>query len=100
MKLIALLVSFVFSTSAFAEQQDTSSCYQLISTQDGRVFRIDKQSGKTVLLEGTSYKNINEPEMPSLEVGKVYRIEDNQMVRYAGKGKLEQWGLDKYYKKE
>lgn len=27
-------------------------------------------------------------------------IEDNQTVRYIGKGQLEPWGLDKYYKKD
>lgn len=90
----------LLSSSAFAEQQDNAPRYQLLSTQDGRVFRMDNQSGKTVILEGTSYKAINEPEMPSLEIGKVYRIEDNQTVRYTGKGNLEQWGLDKYFKKE
>jgi hypothetical protein len=36
--------------------------------------------------------------MPQLEVGRVYRAEDGRTTyRYAGDGKLEKWGLERYF---
>lgn len=97
MRTFLVVALLVIASTAKAEDL---SRFQLMSAPDGRVFRMDKQTGKTVVLESTTYQNINEPGMPTLEVGKVYRIEDNQTVRYIGKGQFEPWGLDKYYKKE
>lgn len=36
--------------------------------------------------------------MPQLEVGKIYRAEDGRTTyRYSGEGKLEKWGLERYF---
>jgi hypothetical protein len=58
---------------------------------------MDTRTGKTELLEGTVFREVSEPGMPQLVVGKVYRGEDGKSTyRYQGEGKLESWGLDRY----
>jgi hypothetical protein len=51
---------------------------RLHTVPDGRVYRIDIRSGKTNLLDGGSFREVAEPGMPQLVVGKVYRSEDGK----------------------
>lgn len=71
--------------------------FQLHTAPDGRVYRIDVRNGKTSFLEGGTFREVSEQTMQQLTVGKVYRAEDGKSTfRYAGDGKLEKWGLDRY----
>jgi hypothetical protein len=71
--------------------------FQLHTAPDGRVYRIDVRTGKTSFLEGGIFREVSEQAMQQLTVGKVYRGEDGKSTfRYAGDGKLEKWGLDRY----
>ena len=71
--------------------------FQLHTDPDGRVYRIDVRTGKTSFLEGGIFREVTEPAMQQLTVGKVYRAEDGRSTfRYTGDGKLEKWGLDRY----
>lgn len=71
--------------------------YQLFTAADGRVYRIEYSTGRTMLLEGSSYKEVSELAMPQLTLGKVYRAEDGKTTfRYSGNGKFEPWGIDRY----
>jgi hypothetical protein len=78
--------------------QSADEVFQLHTASDGRVYRIDTRSGKTSLLEGASFREVSEPGMSQLVVGKIYRSEDGKSTfRYSGDGKLEPWSLDKYF---
>ena len=73
--------------------------FQLQTGPDGRVYRIDTRTGKTSVIEGVTYREVSEQGMPQLVVGKVYRAEDGvSTFRYEGNGKLEKWGIEKYFK--
>jgi len=70
---------------------------QLQTAPDGRVYRIETQTGKTSWLDGSIFRTVSEPTMPQLVIGKVYRGEDGTTTyRYEGTGKLEKWGLERY----
>jgi hypothetical protein len=61
------------------------------------VYRIDTRTGKTSWLDGSIFKDVAEPTMPTLLVGKVYRAEDGTTTfKYEGGGRLKRWGLENY----
>ena len=75
----------------------TAEGFQLHTAPDGRIYRIDVRTGKISFLEGGTFREVSEKTMQQLTVGKVYRAEDGKSTfRYAGDGKLEKWGLDRY----
>ena len=75
----------------------TTDTFELRNASDGKMYRIDRRTGKTVVLDGTSFKEVPEPGMPQLVVGRVYRAEDGKAsYKYLGEGRFERWGLDRY----
>ena len=71
--------------------------FQLHTAPDGRTYRIEVHTGKVSFLEGGTFREVPEQTMQQLTIGKVYRAEDGKSTfRYAGDGKLEKWGLDRY----
>ena len=71
--------------------------FQLHTAPDGRTYRIEVRTGKVSFLQGGTFREVSEQTMQQLTVGKVYRAEDGKSTfRYAGDGKLEKWGLDRY----
>ena len=72
--------------------------FQLHTGPDGRVYRIDSRTGKTSWLDGSTFREVAEPTMPVLVVGKVYRGEDGTSTfKYEGGGRFVKWGLDRYF---
>ena len=75
-----------------------SDKFQLHTGPDGRVYRIDSRTGKTNWLDGATFREVAEPTMPLLVIGKVYRGEDGASTyKYEGGGRFVKWGLDRYY---
>jgi hypothetical protein len=76
----------------------SSDQFQLHTGPDGRVYRIDSRTGKTNWLDGPIFREVTEPTMPFLVIGKVYRGEDDASTyKYEGGGRFVKWGLDRYY---
>ena len=72
--------------------------FQLNTGPDGRVYRIDSRTGKTTWLDGSTFREVAEPTMPVLIVGKIYRGEDGTSTfKYEGGGQFVKWGLDRYF---
>lgn len=97
--LLAILVLAVSGCATTNPTQVSSSgdSFQLHTGPDGRVYRIETHNGKTSWLDGTTYKDVSEPGMPQLVVGKIYRGEDGKATfRYNGVGQMEKWGIEKY----
>lgn len=81
-----------------ADSSPPADHFTLQSGPSGQVYRIDRRTGKTSVLEGAAYREVSEQGMPQLVVGKVYRAEDGvSTFRYQGDGKLEKWGIEKYF---
>jgi len=77
---------------------DSGDIFELRHASDGQVYRMDRRTGRTVVLTGGVFKDIPEPGMTQLVIGRVYRAEDGKgSYRYNGQGKLELWGLDRYF---
>jgi hypothetical protein len=75
----------------------STDAFQLHTGPDGRVYRIDSRTGKTSWLDGSTFREIAEPTMPVLVVGKVYRGEDGTSTfKYEGDGRFVKWALDRY----
>jgi hypothetical protein len=95
---VALLYGCSNINSVPTKPVEASGNFQLHTATDGRVYRIDKSTGLTTWLDGANYRPVVESGMPQLVAGKVYRGEDGATTyRYQGAGKLEKWGLDKYF---
>lgn len=76
----------------------STNAFQLHTGPDGRVYRIDSRTGKTTWLDGSTFRDVAEPTMPVLVVGKVYRGEDGMSTfKYEGIGRFVKWGLDRYF---
>ncbi len=99
--LFAFTIVLAACAATASKVETAGSCsetFQLHTGPDGRVYRIDTRTGKTNWLDGSTYREIAEQTMPQLVVGKVYKAEDGHAAfRYDGNGKLEPWGLDRYY---
>lgn len=62
--------------------------FQLNTGPDGRVYRINNQTGEVwVAVDGT-LKKIHETKVEPLKIGQKYFIEDNFSIIYQGKGKF------------
>ena len=75
----------------------TTDTFELRNTADGKIYRIERRTGKAVVLDGASFKEVPEPGMAQLVVGRIYRAEDGKATyKYLGEGRFERWGLDRY----
>ncbi len=94
---ILLVVSSFVACASPPKATTVGDSFQLYTAPDGQKFRINTRTGKTYMLQGGTFREVNESTMPQLVVGRVYRSEDGKSTyRYAGDGKLEKWGLDRY----
>jgi hypothetical protein len=94
---ITILFGCASTPTNTAISNPSSESFQLLTTTDGRVYRIDTRTGKTSWLDGSTFHEVKEQKMPQLVIGKVYRAEDGKsMYRYEGGGKFIEWSLDKY----
>lgn len=97
LSLFIACVSLLAGCVETAPKPPEADVFQLHIGPDGRIYRIDTQTGNTNWLDGTTFRAVAEPAMPQLTIGKVYRSEDGTSTyRYQGTGRLEKWGLDKY----
>ncbi len=99
----AALVAILLSACASSDPKSRSApdSFQLLTSQDGKTYRIDRGTGRTWLLDGAGFREVAETSMPQLVVGKIYRGEDGKATfRYAGLGQLEPWGLDRYFRSD
>ena len=71
--------------------------FDLRVTADGKAYRLNRNTGNVSVLESGIFKEIAEPGMPQLVVGRIYRAEDGKTTfKYLGDGRMERWGLDRY----
>lgn len=97
---VPLLIFCCLTLGACSSQPPTATStdtFELRNSSDGKIYRIDRRTGKTVVLDGASFKEIPELGMPQLVVGRIYRAEDGKTsYKYLGEGRFERWGLDRY----
>jgi hypothetical protein len=62
--------------------------FKLHTGPDGRVYRINNQTGDVWLVIDGSLRRISEPKAELLQKGKKYFIEDNFSMTYLGKGRF------------
>jgi len=96
--ILAISLSVLAACASQPPSQPTPDFFELRNASDGKTYRIDRRSGRTAVLEGGIFKEVPEPSMPQLVVGKVYRSEDGKATyKYNGEGRLERWGLDRIF---
>jgi len=71
-----------------SKSKDTSSFdrYQIAISSDGKVYRLDKKSGETVIIENGVCKRIKEPEPMNLTINSLFMTEEGKIIQYTGKG--------------
>ena len=90
-KSMIIIILFLLSVGCNLDSKhnDTSPFdrYQIAISSDGKVYRLDKKTGETVVIENGVYKPIQETPL-SLRVNSMYTTEEGKMVRYVGRGKF------------
>jgi hypothetical protein len=85
--LIPLIVIFL-SSNVFSED----ALYQIHEAKDGRVLRLNMQTGAVHLITNKGLDELSE-NSPDLKVGKYYEMEDGlkeeKYLKYLGNGKFE-----------
>jgi hypothetical protein len=62
--------------------------YQLYGTADGKLFRLDTQTGHTSLVTDKGLKTLSDDRSIQLRVGQVYTLENGKAAIYEGNEKL------------
>jgi hypothetical protein len=97
MRLFATLLSVIFLLIACNNLSSVEK-YQLITSPDGNVYRLDKMSGESWLVKGNKMEKIIENDF-RLRVGQQYVGEDLYSFTYQGKGQLSEIKtLDDFWK--
>lgn len=88
---IALTLVLVGCASTIPSTTSTNSSsenFRLNTGADGRVHRINNQTGEVWEVVGGALKRISEPKAEILQIGKKYFIENNFSMTYLGNGKF------------
>jgi hypothetical protein len=92
--LIALLLIMPFSRSMAQDK------YQIVTSSEGNVYRMDKASGEVWLIKGRSMEKLQEKDF-RLKIGNRYIGEDLYSFTYLGKGQVgEIKTLDDFWEKK
>lgn len=67
----------------------TSNKYQLVVSSDGHVYRMDTRTGDVVVIEQVPMHKLSQSDQIPLVVNALYKTEEGEVIRYAGKGKFE-----------
>jgi len=88
MKRILTIFLFIVSLSAIADE----NVYQIHETKDGKILRLNKQTGALYLVEGDSLVSLYDKTVV-LKIGSYYEMEDGKKearyLKYLGNGKFE-----------
>lgn len=77
-----------------------SPAYQLITAQDGKLFRLNSQTGETYLVTDSGLVQLTD-KWPMLQVGEYYQMADaktdEKFLKYLGDGRFEKgkWAIKK-----
>ena len=77
-----------------------AATYQLVTAQDGKLFRLNNQTGETYLVTDRGLVQLTD-EWPMLRVGEYYQMADaktdEKFLRYLGDGNFEKgkWAIKK-----
>lgn len=89
--LVAFEALFILSLGGCKLSQDNTykEHFRLIVTQDGRTFRLDTQTGDVVLVTDKGLSKLSFSEIPKLQIGHIYALENGDLVKYQGNQKFD-----------
>ncbi|MFZ6743537.1 hypothetical protein ACO0LC_09955 [Undibacterium sp. JH2W] len=92
MKLHRLLIISLLFTATACEGGWSNARYQLVTSSDGKVYRLDAQSGTVHYVTAEKMLALND-ELPTLHVGEYYQMADAKgnikYLRYVGNAQFE-----------
>ena len=62
--------------------------YQLISSSDGYVYRLDGNTGEVMIINQGTMSKVSQSEQTNLVINGLYKTEEGKIIRYIGKGKF------------
>ncbi len=68
----------------------TTAVFSLVSTSDGKLYRVNTTTGETWLVLGEKMQKIAQNNAMALEVGRKYFIERNRSITYLGDGRFSE----------
>lgn len=81
-----LIILFAFGLSA-SNNSIASESYQMVTSTDGNIYRLDKGSGDLWLIKGTSMEKVMIKDF-RVKIGQRYIAEDTYSFKYIGKGQV------------
>jgi len=91
MNRLSVLVCIFACTSLLlgCNQPSSQEKYQLQTTAEGKVFRIDKNNGDISLATPEGLIKLSDG-TPTLVIGQYYKKEDGKFLKYIGNGRFEE----------
>lgn len=88
--LAIVLAGCASTTPTITSSNSSSENFRLNTGADGRVYRINNQTGEVWEVVDGALKRIGEPKAEMLQVGKKYFIENNFSMTYMGNGRFSE----------
>lgn len=82
--IVSLLLMLSISGSAIA-----SSKYQIISSTNGNVYRLNKETGEIFVVADQRLLKVKEEIRTKIYIGESFETEEGEVYDYRGKGKFE-----------
>lgn len=82
--IIVTIICLVLGTSSYCLAADK---FQLVTSPDGNVYRMDSTSGEVWIIKGDSMERVQSKEF-RIKIGQQYMGEDLYSFKYMGKGQL------------
>jgi hypothetical protein len=77
---VLLAIVAIFPLLGCEGSQQSVGQYQVISSAEGKLLRVDTKTGEVTIVE---------IEKPKLKVNSLYEAEDGKVLKYVGNGRLE-----------
>ena len=88
--LTIVLAGCASTPATTASSSSSSENFRLNTATDGRVYRINNQTGEVWEVADGALKRIGEPKAELLQVGRKYFFENNFSMTYLGNGKFSE----------
>lgn len=94
------LMAFIALNLLACDKIGNSNNYQVISSSDGKVYRLNNKSGEIYVIENGTMNRISAEPRTKLVIGNGYETENGKVLKYLGKGQFKHKPISEFTDKE
>jgi len=96
MNRLAVIILSPLLLLAGCETTDSSPDFQIVTTVDGKVYRLDNESGEVFVIINNRLMKVPEGKRTKLVIGEMYDTEDGKVLTYSGLGEFKEKPLSEF----